>query len=66
MASAGPWRSSGQWWESEAQAASTANVGTMLRSWDHDEWDVALSDGGVYRIFQDRTSQRWFMEGMVD
>ena len=66
VASAGPWRSSGQWWESGAQAASTANAGTTLRSWDRDEWDVALSDGGVYRIFQDRTSHRWFMEGMVD
>ena len=66
VASAGPWRSSGQWWESEAQAASTANACTTLRSWDRDEWDVALSDGGVYLIFQDRTSHRWFMEGMVD
>ena len=23
-------------------------------SWDRDEWDVSLSDGAVYRIFQDR------------
>ena len=64
VASAGPWRSSGDWWES-AEAPS-ANAGTTHRPWDRDEWDVALSDGGVYRIFRDRASDRWFMEGMVD
>jgi hypothetical protein len=35
-------------------------------SWDHDEWDVSLADGGVYRIFHDRQADRWFLEGMVD
>ena len=51
---AGPWRSSGQWWMSPRA------------SWDRNEWDVELSDGGVYRIFRDRVSRRWFVEGMVD
>ena len=50
---AGPWRSSGHWWSSPSV-------------WDHDEWDVELSDGGVYRIFRDRVSNRWFVEGLVD
>jgi len=35
-------------------------------SWDREEWDVTLSDGGVYRIFRDRQRDRWFVEGMVD
>jgi protein ImuB len=49
---AGPWRTSGAWWE---QA-----------SWDRDEWDVALSDGVTYRIFRDRHAGAWSIEGVVD
>ena len=51
---AGPWRSSGHWWMPSHSL------------WDHDEWDVELSDGGVYRMFRDRVSKRWFVEGLVD
>ena len=35
-------------------------------SWDRDEWEVALTDGGVYRIYRDRRQSRWFVEGIVD
>jgi protein ImuB len=48
---AGPWRTSGQWWSGR---------------WFRDEWDVALSDGAVYRIFQDRETDAWFIDGIVD
>ncbi|RPJ63136.1 MAG: hypothetical protein EHM24_24865 [Acidobacteria bacterium] len=34
--------------------------------WNRDEWDVALSDGGVYRIYRDRSMDRWFVDGIVD
>jgi nucleotidyltransferase/DNA polymerase involved in DNA repair len=34
--------------------------------WDCDEWDVALTDGAVYRIFQDRATGRWFIDAIVD
>ena len=37
---AGPWRTSGAWWESQ--------------TWDRDEWDVALADGVTYRLFRER------------
>jgi protein ImuB len=50
---AGPWRTSGDWWNGEA-------------GWDRDEWDVSLSDGAVYRIFQDRASDAWFVDAIVD
>ncbi len=50
LASAGPWRASGEWW--------TASP------WDREEWDVELSDGGLYRVF--RTSREWFLEGVYD
>ena len=48
---AGPWRTSGEWWTT---------------GWRRDEWDVALDDGTVCRIFQDRGTRGWFMEGIVD
>jgi protein ImuB len=51
---AGPWRSSGAWWD-----------GTGAH-WDHDEWEVALSDGSICRVFCDRETQRWFLQGVVD
>jgi protein ImuB len=49
---AGPWRISGDWW--------TANP------WARDEWDVALSDGALYRIYFARPEARWFVEGSYD
>jgi protein ImuB len=48
----GPWRSSGEWWSD--------------RAWNRNEWDVALRNGTVCRIFQDRTTDRWFLEGVYD
>ena len=35
-------------------------------AWDRDEWDVALSDRGVYRIYRDRDTDAWFIDGIVD
>ena len=35
-------------------------------SWDRDEWDVTLADRVTYRIFRERDSGKWFMEGTVD
>ena len=34
--------------------------------WSRDEWDVALKSGAVCRIYQDRTTERWFLEGVYD
>lgn len=49
---AGPWRTSGDWWGE--------------RRYARDEWDVALGDGAVYRIFQDRHTEAWFVDAIVD
>jgi protein ImuB len=38
----------------------------LATSWDRDEWDVALTDGAMYRIFQDRDSGGWFIEAVFD
>jgi hypothetical protein len=68
---AGPWRTSGAWWE-EAPGAPKGDAGPVHRSpkgeggWDRDEWDVALADGVTYRLFRERVSESWFVEGVVD
>lgn len=49
---AGPWRTAGDWWTGDP--------------WARDEWDVALQDGAVYRIFCDLHTGRWFVEGCYD
>jgi len=54
---AGPWRSSGAWWQ-----PTTAVDG----AWDRDEWDIALESGAAYRIFQDRKTGQWWVEGEID
>jgi protein ImuB len=48
---AGPWRASGDWWDA---------------AWSREEWDVAMAEGGVYRIFRDRLNDEWFVEGELD
>jgi protein ImuB len=56
----GPWRTSGEWWAERAGKAGGAGA------WDRDEWDVALGDGAVYRMFRDRSTDAWFIEAIVD
>ena len=66
QASAGPWRTSGEWWKTAAAPAATElDVLRGRVGWNRDEWDVALSDGAVYRVFEDRDSGRWFVEAVV-
>jgi protein ImuB len=55
LAAAGPWRSSGNWWSAGAS-----------KYWHRDEWDVALSDGALYRLGYDRETDCWFIDGIVD
>jgi protein ImuB len=52
LESAGPWRTSGDWWIEDA--------------WSRDEWDVALSDGALYLLYRDRYNGAWFVEGAYD
>jgi protein ImuB len=67
---AGPWRSSGDWWGGQAGGSAThqtyATYSSHPASWNRDEWDVALNDGVVYRIFQDRVTDAWFIDAIVD
>ena len=49
----GPWKSSGNWW-------------SHTERWIREEWDVALSDGSLFRIFCDLATEQWYVEGMYD
>ena len=40
--------------------------GERVEGWNRDEWDVALADGGIYRIYRDRSRDQWFVDGIVD
>jgi len=67
QAAAGPWRTSGEWWKTPAAPADAQPLTPPRRAgWNRDEWDVALSDGGLYRIFEDRDTGRWFVGAVVD
>ena len=50
----------------DAVRRSVADVRGLVGRWDRDEWDVSLSDGAAYRIFQDRASDAWFVDAIVD
>jgi len=52
---AGPWRSSGDWWEQD--------------SWIRDEWDIALREQtgiALYRLVHDLVEGKWMLEGEYD
>jgi protein ImuB len=70
---AGPWRTSGGWWSGHPVPPKPASAGKGGKpasvgegGWSRDEWDVALKSGAVCRIYQDRTTERWFLDGIYD
>jgi protein ImuB len=51
-AAAGPWSLEEGWW-----SAAPAS---------RDYWDVELAAGGLYRIYRDRATEKWYADGMYD
>ena len=50
---AGPWHSSGSWWDG--------------RAWEHDLWDIVTADPvQALRLRQDHGSKSWFVVGLYD
>jgi len=47
----GPWRSSGDWWQTD-------------RAWSRLEWDIALAEGGLYRLLL--IGEAYLVEGEYD
>jgi len=50
LQSAGPWRSSGDWWDKHF--------------WQRDEWDIQAANGRLYRLFRDQDG--WFIDAIYD
>ena len=84
MQAAGPWRTSGEWWndgirrdlagarqsngasEGGPQVPQVSRVHGGTSPWDRDEWDIAIADGTIYRLYVERDVGQWFLEGVVD
>jgi protein ImuB len=47
----GPWVKSGEWWQAD-------------QAWSRREWDIELTDGGLYRLVH--TQDTYFLEGEYD
>jgi protein ImuB len=62
LTAAGPWRTSGHWWKARGSGLKAHDA----PYWNRDEWDVALADGAVYRVFRDRDTDGWFIDAIVD
>ncbi len=52
LESAGPWKTSGDWW--------------TIAPWSREEWDVALDDGALYRIYLEMHSREWYVHAAYD
>ncbi len=65
--SAGPWRSSGDWWTESAKEESVNKDEACV--WDREEWDVAAGNGNsvaLYCIYRDLASGHWFADASYD
>jgi protein ImuB len=66
--SAGPWRSSGDWWAEQSASKSNSEEAQV---WDREEWDIALANDGsssvaLYRIYRDTGTGHWFADATYD
>ncbi len=58
---AGPWRTSGDWWNVSADHAHAD------RPWARDEWDVSLRSGHVYHLhYEPAPQEQWYIAGRYD
>jgi hypothetical protein len=48
----GPWALEERWWTDEPV--------------DREYWDIELAGGGLFRIFRDNATGRWFADGVYD
>ena len=70
---AGPWRRDGEWWlgctvdvDMHADSSDEKNPAADRCGFIRDYYELALEDGGVYRVFRDLNSDKWFLDGAYD
>ncbi len=72
---AGPWRRDGEWWHTSDDTAPSPQLTHVTQSqlpmktngnFRRDYYELALADGGVYRVFCDLNSAQWFVDGIYD
>jgi protein ImuB len=71
---AGPWRRAGEWWSGAEDAPSPQLVNVTQSqlakktngNFRRDYYELALADGGVYRVYRDLNSAQWFVDGIYD
>lgn len=66
---AGPWRRQGEWWKTAWEAGAVREPplrGGHRNGFARDYYEMALDDGGIYRVFFDLGSDRWFVDGIYD
>ena len=70
---AGPWRRDGEWWlgftvdvDMHADSSDEKKPAVQKCGFIRDYYELALEDGGVYRIFRDLNSDKWFLDGAYD
>jgi hypothetical protein len=82
VSAAGPWRRQGEWWTAADTHDDTVavsrngppNGNLRTDSWHantplsyaRDYYELALADGGVYRMYCDLYSGKWFVDGIYD
>jgi len=79
VSAAGPWRRQGEWWadaandngdaariEAHDRGANGFVSASAPAAYARDYYDLALADGGVYRVYCDLYSGKWFVDGLYD
>jgi protein ImuB len=80
VSAAGPWRRQGEWWAiangngdgaaprdgDDAPGAAGLTDTSAPAAYARDYYDLALADGGVYRVYFDLNSGQWFVDGIYD
>ena len=67
VSAAGPWRRQGEWWASaRGDDAAVGADSAAPDAYARDYYDLALADGGVYRVYRELNSAQWFIDGLYD
>ncbi|HXZ88640.1 MAG TPA: hypothetical protein VEF07_08710 [Candidatus Binataceae bacterium] len=76
VSAAGPWRRQGEWWAADEAPLPNRRAASHQQapSWQahapqayaRDYYELALEDGGVYRVYCDLYSGKWFVDGLYD